>query len=206
MEAFNIENRVEEASGAAAGGLSADFAMTSRKDAILAWNGQYVKPQEAKMDPAGEVKPEKPTVLQGGVEQNETLEERERKINWDGWHDAISRKFISTFGRLKAEAEHNGAHFEQGLKAGLSFNVQKVVRPDGSVVYRATNATVESSGNNAYDQLVANTIRELNREGFPKFPAGTQKKSKPYNENISLGDHTGYDPSKGDEEVVKDRS
>lgn len=203
MEALNIENRVEEASAAAAGGLSADFAMTSRKDALLAWNGQHVKPQEAKMDPAGEVKPEKPTVLQGGVEHQETQEERERKINWDGWHDAISSRFISTFGRLKAAAERNGAEFEQGLKAGLSFDVQKVVRPDGSVVYKATNATVESSGNSAYDQLVADTIRELNRAGFPKFPAGTQKHSKPYKENISLGDHTSYDPSHGDQEIVK---
>ncbi len=203
MESFNIENRVEEAAGAAGRGLSDDFAMTSRKDALLAWNGQYIKPQEAKLDPAGEVKPEKPTVLQGGVEHQETQEERERKINWDGWHNAIASKFISTFGCLKAEAERNGAKFEQGLNADFKFNVQKVVRPDGSIAYKATNASVESSGNDAYDQLVASTIRELNRQGFPKFPAGTQKQAKPFSEKITLGDHTGYDPSKGDEEVVR---
>jgi len=203
MESFNIENRVAEATVAAGRGLSADFAMTSRKDALLAWNGgQYIKPQEAKLDPAGEVKPEKPTVLQGGVEKVETQEERERRINWDGWHDSISSKFISTFGRLKAQAELNGAKFEQGLKAEFNFDVQKVVRPDGSIAYKATNATVESSGNSAYDQLVANTIRELNRQGFPEFPAGTQKQAKHYNENISLSDHTGYDQSYGDEEIA----
>lgn len=203
MESFNIENRVEEAAGAATRGLSADFATTSRKDALLAWNGQYIKPQEAKLDPSGEVKPEKPTVLQGGVQHQETQEERERKINWDGWNNAISSKFINTFGRLKAEAESNGAEFEQGLKAGFSFDVQKVVRPDGSIVYKATNASMESSGNKAYDQLVANTIRELNRQGLPKFPAGTQKQAKHFKENISLSDHTGYDSSNGDEEIVK---